>query len=161
MIVRLDDEEKFVRFLYVMAAAAFLMPSLVRSEVKAGAPADKARVYVYRYKQYAGKALRPSIYVEDRDVARIQNGRYVILSLPTGKHSFRSNDKQSEIDLDLKGGQDYYIRIDIAMGLWKGHGRLTLVQPEQGAGEMKQMKPADSGMINDREYLVEDFEPAK
>ena len=119
------------------------------------------RVNVYRYKQFVGKALRPSIYCDAKDVVRLQNGRYVALALAPGKHAFRSNDKQSQIDLDLKAGQEYYIRIDIATGMWKGHGRLTLVQPEQGAGELKQMKAVDAGMINDKEFLAADFEPTK
>ena len=50
----------------------------------------------------------------------------MILALSPGKHAFRSNDKQSVVDLDLKSGQTYFIRIDIATGFWKGHGRLTL-----------------------------------
>ncbi len=122
---------------------------------------DKVRVIVYRYKQYAGSAIRPSIYCDEKDTSRVQNGRYVALSLAPGKHTFRSTDAQSQIELDLKPGQEYYIRIDIAAGMWKGHGRLTLVQPEQGAAELKQMKPVDSGMIKDKEFVAADFEPAK
>jgi hypothetical protein len=120
---------------------------------------NTARVNVYRYKQYMGKGIRPSIYVDEKDVVRLQSGRYVALA--PGKHSFRSTDKQSQIDVELKAGQEYYIRIDIAPGMWKGHGRLTLVQPEQGAGELKQMKPVDEGMIKDREFLAAGFEPMK
>lgn len=59
----------------------------------------------------------------------------------------------------MKPGQEYYIRIDIAPGMWKGHGRLTLVQPEQGAGELKKMKPVSKGMLKDKEFLAADFEP--
>jgi len=121
--------------------------------------AENVRVNVYRYKQYMGKGLRPSIFCDEKDVARLQSGRYVVLALAPGKHTFRSNDKQSQIDLDLKAGQEYYIRIDIATGMWKGHGRLTLVLAEQGAGELKQMKPVDAGMIKDKEFLAADFQP--
>lgn len=126
-----------------------------------GSTADNslATVYVYRYKAFEGKGLRPSIYVDDKDVVRLQSGRGVALALRPGKHMFRSNDKQAQVELDLKAGQSYYIRIDIAAGFWKGHGRLTLVQPEQGAGEYKQVKPVDKGMIKDSELLAPDFKP--
>ena len=124
-------------------------------------PSDaKVRVHVYRYKAFQGKALRPSIYVDEKDTARLQSGRGVILALEPGKHAFRSNDKQSQIDLDLKPGQDYYIRIDIAPGLMKGHGRLTLVQQEQGVGEYKQIKSVDAAMIKEKSALAPDFVPA-
>jgi hypothetical protein len=119
------------------------------------------RVNVYRYKQYAGSAIRPSIYVDEKDVARLQSGRYVVLALAPGKHTFRSTDKRSEIDLELKTGQEYYIRMDMMAGTWKGAGLLTLVMPEQGAGELKQTKPIDAGMVKDKEFLAADFEPTK
>ena len=53
----------------------------------------------------------------------------------------------------------YYIRIDLATGFWKGHGRLTLVQPEQGASEFKQGKSADKDMIKDNTLLAAEFVP--
>jgi hypothetical protein len=124
-------------------------------------PLAKARINVYRYKQYVGSGIRPSIYCDEHDVARVQNGRYVVLALTPGEHTLRSNDKQSEIVLTVKPDQEYYIRIDIVAGMWKGHGRLTLVLPEQGVGELKQMKPADDDMLKERELVAGDFIPTK
>jgi Protein of unknown function (DUF2846) len=127
----------------------------VGQEAATPAPDSKAHVYVYRYKQYMGKGIRPSVYCDEKEVARIQSGRSVVMALAPGKHSFRSNDKQSQVEVDLKPGQNYYIRVEIATGFWKGHGRLIFVMPEQGVGEFKQMKPVDKGMIKDAEFLVE------
>lgn len=144
-----------------VALSFIIEPHLMIAEEQSTPPSDKALVYVYRYKQFTGSALKPSIYCDEKDVVRVQNGRYVALALTPGKHNFRSNDKQAQIELDLKAGQTYYVRIDLATGMWKGHGRLTLVQPEQGKGELAQMKPADAGMIKDKEFLASDFVPAK
>jgi hypothetical protein len=118
-----------------------------------GADGNTAKVYVYRYKQFVGKALRPSIFCDEREAARVQNGRYVPLLLPAGKHSFRSTDKQSEIELELEAGRTYYIRLDIATGFWKGHGRLSLLAPEQGKPEVNKTRLIDQGMVIDRTYL--------
>lgn len=137
-------------------AATCAWPAAAQTPAAADA---QPKVYVYRYKAFEGKGLRPSIYVDDKDVVRLQSGRGVALSLPAGPHSFRSNDKQSQIELDLKPGQTYYIRLEIASGFFKGHGRLTLVMPEQGAGEYKQLKPVDKGMIKDTSLLASDFTP--
>lgn len=151
-----------MRKVSVIASLLFLfMPAAVAAQEAPKPSADKVKVFVYRYKQFVGKGLRPSIYANDKDVARVQSGRYVALALTPGKHLFRSNDKQSQVELELKPGQEYYIRIDIATGFWKGHGRLTLVQPEQGAGELKQMKPSDADMIKDKEFLAADFVAVK
>lgn len=54
--------------------------------------------------------------------------------------------------LDLKAGQPYFIRLEIATGLMKGHGRLTLVSAEQGTYELKssKLKPLDQGKVVDK-----------
>jgi hypothetical protein len=110
----------------------------------------KATVYVYRYKQYAGSALAPSVYCDEAQLARMENGRYFTIRLEPGKHVFHSNDKQSGVELDAKAGQQYFIRMEIATGFMKGHGRLVLVAPEQGAYEMQsKLKPLDASKVVD------------
>lgn len=114
----------------------------------------QATVYIYRYKQFVGSALSPSVYCDETELARMDNGRFFTAKLSSGKHAFHSNDKQAGIDVDLKGGQDYYIRVEIAAGMMKGHGRLILVAPEQGAYEIKKLKRLDSDKIKDSEHVV-------
>src|SRR6516165_8381733 len=96
---------------------------------------SKATVYIYRYKQFVGSALSPSVYCDGNQLARMDNGRYFTATIEPGKHTFTSNDQQSGIDLDLKAGEQYFIRVEIAAGFAKGHGRLILMSPEQGSYE--------------------------
>ncbi len=116
------------------------------------AKASKATVYVYRYKQFVGSALSPSVWCDETELARMENGRYFTVTLDPGKHTFHSNDPQSGVALDLKAGQPYFIRVEIATGLMKGHGRLTLVSTEQGTYELKssKLKPLDQGKVVDK-----------
>src|ERR1700757_2575745 len=74
----------------------------------------KATVYIYRYKQFVGAALAPSVYCDDVQLARMDNGRYFTATIDPGKHTFRSNDPQSGIALDAKAGEQYFIRVEIA-----------------------------------------------
>lgn len=152
-----------MRFLSLICVGLLVLnrgsTALSQQPTPVGSDPPKARVVVYRYKQYVGKALRPSIICDEKDVVRLQNGRMVVLEVSPGKHSFRSNDQQSVIELYIKPGQDYYIRLDIAAGFWKGHGRLNLMMPEQGAGEVKKMKPVDEDMVEDTLLLAKDFTP--
>jgi hypothetical protein len=104
---------------------------------------DAACLHVYRQRRYAGSALAPSIYVDDTQIARVGNGRRVSIRLTPGPHTIRSDDKSSAISLEVKVGQDYFVRIDEETGFWKGHGRLTLVLPEQGTAEYKLQKPIE------------------
>ncbi|MBZ5508397.1 MAG: DUF2846 domain-containing protein [Acidobacteriia bacterium] len=116
---------------------------------------NKAIVYFYRYKQYAGSALAPSVYCDEAQIARMENGRYFAVRLDPGKHTFRSNDKQSGAEVDLKPGQEYFLRVEIASGFMKGHGRLVAVVPEQAKFELKakNLKPLDADKVTDKERV--------
>jgi hypothetical protein len=118
----------------------------------------KATVYVYRYKQFVGSALAPSIYCDGAELARMENGRYFTAKLEPGTHTFTSNDKQSGIDLDLKSGDEYFMRVEIATGFAKGHGRLVLVPREQGAYELKsdKLKPLDADKVANKDVVFLD-----
>ncbi len=115
---------------------------------------NSATIYIYRYKQYAGSALEPSVYCDEAELARMDNGRYFLVKLPPGKHTFRSNDKQSGIELELKEGETYYIRVEVVAGFMKGHGRLVLTQKEQGAYEIKKLQPLGADKIKDKAKVV-------
>lgn len=119
------------------------------AEKKTDEGETKATVYVYRYKQFAGSGLVPSVYCDEKELARMDNGRYFGVRLEAGKHVFRSNDKQAGIELQVKGGEEYYIRVEIVPGFMKGHGRLILMQKEQGTYELKKLKPLDADKVKD------------
>jgi len=114
-----------------------------------GNTTSKATVYVYRYKQFVGSALEPSVYCDDTQLARMTNGRYFTVKVDPGKHTFNSNDKQSGIELDVKAGQEYFIRLELVPGMMKGHGRLVMMSAEQGAYELKsnKLKPIDASKV--------------
>ncbi|MGH9901928.1 MAG: DUF2846 domain-containing protein [Pyrinomonadaceae bacterium] len=118
------------------------------------APDSKATIYFYRIKQFTGSALEPSIYCDDKELARMDNGRYFGVKLEPGKHTCRMGDKQTGFEIDAKPGQDYYAKVNIETGFWKGRGRLTLVQNEQGAFEIKKTKPLGAGKIRDRSLVA-------
>jgi hypothetical protein len=128
-----------------------LLSAQTETVPQSSAPAQsKVSVYVYRYKQFVGSALQPSVFCDDAQLARMENGRYFTAKVDAGKHTFRSNDQQSGVELDLKPGQEYFLRVEIATGMLKGHGRLVLTAPEQGRFEVKGLKPLDEGKVADK-----------
>ena len=142
--------------------AAIAQESTADSQKTTDAKPSKATVYVYRYKQFVGSALAPSVFCDEVELARAENGRYFTVRLDPGKHDFHSNDKQSGTELDMKAGQEYFLRVEIATGLAKGHGRLVLMSAEQGSYEMKssKLKPLDSKkVVNTTLVLVDEMHP--
>jgi hypothetical protein len=123
---------------------------------------SKSTVYVYRYKQFVGAALAPSVYCDEAQLARMDNGRYFLVTLDPGKHTFRSNDPQSGIVLDMKPGEQYFIRVEIATGFMKGHGRLVLMSREQASYELvsTKLKPLEADKVADKlRVSVEEARP--
>jgi hypothetical protein len=132
---------------FVVALAAFCVQAQEPSTPKQ----QTSVVYIYRYKQFVGSALAPSVYCDEVQLARMENGRYFAVNVDPGQHTFRSNDKQSGIQLDVKPGQEYFIRLEIAAGFMKGHGRLILTASEQGRYELQsnQLKPLEASKVTD------------
>jgi hypothetical protein len=120
--------------------------------------ANVGLLHVYRHRSVVGSALAPSIFVDDKQVARVGNGRRFTAKLTPGIHGIRSDDKSSAVSLDVKPGQDYYIRIDEETGMWKGHGKMTLLQPEQGKPEYSLAKPVEPERRLAKNMLEEDSE---
>lgn len=115
-------------------------------------------LHVYRHRRYVGSALAPSIFVDDKQVARVGNGRRFTAKLTPGIHGIRSDDKSSAVSLDVKPGQEYYVRVDEEPGAWKGHGKLTLLQAEQGKPEYALAQPVEPDRQIAKGMLVEDSE---
>jgi hypothetical protein len=129
------------------------------AEATAGAQ-QYAHLHVYRQRRYAGSALSPSIYVDEKQVARVGNGRRVTVKLTPGAHSVRSDDKSSAISLDAKPGSEYFVRIDEEAGFFKGHGKLTMLLPEQGRAEYKLQKPIEEDRKTAKDLIEDDSDVA-
>jgi hypothetical protein len=118
---------------------------------------SKAVLYVYRLQGGSGPPPNsPSIYCDEQELARMQHGRYFSIRLDAGKHSCRSTDGQSVVELDVKAGQTYYIRGEVVPVGGKPRGAITRISPEQGASEARKLKPLPSGMVKDPNRVLLD-----
>jgi hypothetical protein len=117
----------------------------------------KAVVYVYRNRNSSGPPPNsPSVFCDEQELARMENGRYFGVPLDAGKHSFRSTDGQSVVALEVKAGQTYYIRGEVVPVRLKPRGRLTRMSAEEGAGEARMLQPIDSSKVKDSSRVVLD-----
>ena len=118
---------------------------------------SKAVLYVYRLQGGSGPPPNsPSVYCDEHELARMQHGRYFSIRLDAGKHSCRSTDEQSVVEMDVKAGQTYYIRGEVVPVRGKPRGAITRMSPEQGASELGKLKPLPSGMVKDSNRVLLD-----
>lgn len=139
------------------AALCFLAAASTMAQNAVTDDAAKATVYVYRLQRGSGPPPNsPSVYCDNQELARIQNGRYFSIRLDPGKHSFQSTEEKSVVDLDLKAGQTYYIRGEVVPVRLKPRGRLTQMSLEQGGSEARMLKPLDLDKVKDRVRVLRD-----
>jgi hypothetical protein len=115
----------------------------------------KSIVFIGRLKDFGTRNYRPSVYVDDEQLARSQNGRYLAAKIDPGKHRVRAEDPKYSVLMDVKAGECYYFRVDLATGFWKSQGRLVSVTPEQGALDLKRLEPIDSSHVKDNSRVVD------
>jgi Protein of unknown function (DUF2846) len=124
----------------VPAAAATPAPAPKAEPDTAPPVADQtqATINFYRPRRFQGSALKPSVFVDDAKIGQLHNGDNIKVSIAPGTHRVYSTDKSTGIELTAKPGQTYYVRVDIQTGFWKGHGGVTLVDPQEGKYETTQ-----------------------
>jgi Protein of unknown function (DUF2846) len=69
------------------------------------ASSEEATVFIYRPSKYVGKALEPSVFVDETELARMDNGRYFALKLKPGKHIIRMTDDKKGYAIDMGPGK--------------------------------------------------------
>jgi hypothetical protein len=119
--------------------------------------AQDGTVVVYRQGKYVGSALKPSVYVDGNQVARLGNGHYVSLQLAPGKHNFESNQKEAALEVDVKSKETVYLEMVILNGKFRMVGRLIPVAQEDAKNALLKLKPMDSKQV---ETSTQPQEPA-
>lgn len=130
-------------------------PAALTSPAPAPAPvnrADAATVYIYRPKAFMGFALRPTVMLDGKDLVNIGNGKLYTGYFSPGTYKFEMDDKKSGAKLDLKPGEAYYMRVEIVPGLWKGGGRMTLMDPRQGSTEIEGLEAVPATEVEDKSH---------
>ena len=119
------------------------------------ANAEDATVFVYRPKKIVGSALEPSVFVDETELARMDNGRYFAIKVKPGKHIIRMTDDKKGYALDMGPGQKYFFRIGVEAGMFKGHGKITLDDAERAIKEIHKLKFLDQDKIKAPTLVVE------
>jgi hypothetical protein len=112
--------------------------------------------YFYRKKSILGGALNTSVHVDKIEVADLDPGTYVKVPLQPGKHAFYSDEEGDELKVDVDAGKEYYFRVDLQAGMWKGHGVLNRVEAAEGSAEFEKWKLKLAEDIRKPEMVVKD-----
>lgn len=151
-----------LRFLFIVFTGLALGACATSSATKPANPLvlaklnaidkSKATMVIYRSREYLGAALRPTVVLDGKDLVNIGNGKVFVAGLAPGHHIFEIDDKKSGTTVDLKPGQEVYLKIEIVPGFWKGGGKMIQVMKEQGNYESTRLDPIETKEIESASY---------
>jgi hypothetical protein len=112
----------------------------------AQADADKAKedstIVFFREHHVTGSALKPSIYLDGKELDRLVNGRWFSVHTEPGKHQLQSSAKNEPATvIETVAGQTTYVQMVILMGTWRGGGRLMQVDASEAQKVIAKLKP--------------------
>ena len=107
-------------------------------------PKQLASLTVFREGHFTGSALKPSIYLDGREVARLKNGSYFTMPIEPGTHNLGSSAKhEPPLVIEIKPGEPIYIQMIVVTGTWRGAGRLIPVSPDDGKVAVSKLRVLD------------------
>jgi hypothetical protein len=113
------------------------------SFAQSGQPAQDAKgtLIFFREGHFAGSALKPSIYVDGKEVNRLPNGRWFSVTVEPGKHSLQSSAKNEPATvISVAPNETSYVEMIIAIGTWRGGGRLITVDSAEADAKVRKLK---------------------
>lgn len=102
----------------------------------------QAVIYVYRPSpSYFGSALAIEVKCDGKRIGAVQKTGYISTVVAPGIHRVSAKTEiESEVIVDAKAGQSYFIEMDVHFGAWVGRPQLTPVPEETGQLAIQQTK---------------------
>jgi len=110
--------------------------------------AQNATLFFYRPSRFVGSKLKPSVYIDGREVARLASGRYFSIEVTPGSHKIESSMKnRPAVPIDVKPGSTSYFEMEILSGTWRGGGEIVPAEESAAKEAMGKLKPLDAKWI--------------
>jgi len=126
-----------------------VFPLLLSGRQNSTAPEQNGKdkttaILFFREHHFTGSALKPSIFVDDKEVNRLSNGRWFLLKVEPGKHRLQSSAKNEPATVvEVAPGETAYVQMVILTGNWRGGGRLLAVDSKEAQKQVAKLKPLD------------------
>jgi hypothetical protein len=107
-----------------------------------------ALIWLFRYKRFIGAPLEPVVFCDDQKVAKMDNGRYFLLTLNPGVHTVRSTAKTGSVTTNFESGREYFLEVYVAdevtyTTLKFSVGHASRYRGLQALQDLEPLKPVD------------------
>jgi hypothetical protein len=106
---------------------------------------SKANLYIYR-NESMGAAIKMDVFVDEKAYGQTAAKTYLHIALNPGKHKIRgTGETSSDLELDAKAGQNYFVWQEVKMGALSARNKLQLVDEKTGKKGVSECKLTASG----------------
>jgi len=114
-------------------------PNSAQSDVEKG---KDSTIVFFREHHFNGSALKPSIFVDGKEIDRLTNGRWFSVHADPGKNQLQSSAKNEPATvIETVTGGTTYVQMVILTGNWRGGGRLLQVDAGEAQRVIAKLKP--------------------
>jgi hypothetical protein len=99
-------------------------------------------IVFFREHHFTGSALKPSIFLDGKEMNRLSNGSWFSVQADPGKHELQSSAKNEPATvIETTPGGTAYVQMVILTGNWRGGGRLLQVDAAEAQKVIAKLKP--------------------
>ena len=103
--------------------------------------AKDSTIIFFREGHFAGSALKPSIFLDGKELDRLANGRWFSVTAAPGKYELQSSAKNEPATvIETVAGQTTYVQMIVVVGTWRGAGRLLQAAPADAQKVIAKLK---------------------
>ena len=112
--------------------------------VCSAAAGDVGTVTIFRTVDHQ-RGWKPVAFCDGQRIAAMQGGKYVKMNVAAGRHTFTSNNAKTGIDLEVKPGGDYFLRV-VGTTLSE-NGTFELVDAVQARQQVDRLEPLKADQV--------------
>lgn len=106
------------------------------------AESGESTIIFFREGHFTGSALKPSIYLDGKELDRLTNGHWFSVHTTPGKHELQSSAKNEPATaIETKAGETIYVQMVVVTGTWRGAGRLMQVSSADAQKVIVKLRP--------------------
>ena len=126
--------------------AALTSEALAGSVTLSGPHADSSFLYIYRGGQFGGALTNFSIWVDDKKICKISNGKYIKVPLSPGTHKIEAKvggvglmKKETTIEVDVVKGKSNFVSCNMKQSITRVRLEMTEVVEKNGQKDIDKM----------------------
>jgi tetratricopeptide (TPR) repeat protein len=118
-------------------------------------PVGFGYIHIFRPSHFVASLATWDITVDDRQTAKLGNGRHFTVKVPAGRHTVYTEMGKQPVSIDVAPDGHYYVQTELISQLFSAYVALTIIPGQKGQQDFNGTRPIEPERIYDHERVVE------